>query len=101
MAHPGVAYVTATLLALDPRSFADSWRAIAAHDVLDQLPGVTVPATCVAGTDDGAAPVDRMRLLADGLPDASLVVLDGSHMLMLENPRDFSAELRRHLARPR
>jgi 3-oxoadipate enol-lactonase len=98
-AHPGVGYVTATLLALDPRSFADSWRAIAGHDVLDQLPGVTVPATCVAGSDDGAAPADRMRLLADGLPDARLVVLDGSHMLMLENPRDFSAELARHLAR--
>jgi 3-oxoadipate enol-lactonase len=98
-AHPGVAYVTATLLALDPRSFADSWRAIADHDVLGQLPAVAVPATCIAGSADSAAPADRMRLLTDGLPDARLVVLDGAHMLHLENPRDFSRELAAHLGR--
>jgi 3-oxoadipate enol-lactonase len=98
-AHPGVAYVTATLLALDPRSFADSWRAIADHDVLDQLHAVTVPVTCIAGREDSAAPVDRMRLLADGLPDGRLVVLDGAHMIALENPRDFSRELAGHLGR--
>jgi hypothetical protein len=41
--HPGVSYVTATLLALDPASFADGWRVIAGHDVLDRLASVTVP----------------------------------------------------------
>lgn len=97
--HPGVAYVTTTLLALDPRSFADAWRAISAHDVVDQLARVQVPTTCVAGSDDSAAPVTRMRLMAESLPDARLVILSGSHMIHLENPRDFSRELAEHLTR--
>lgn len=97
--HPGVAYVTGALLAVDPRSFADAWRAIAAHDVLDQLAKVSVPATCIAASDDSAAPVARMRLLAQKLPEARFVVLDGSHMVHMENPAAFSREVAEHLAR--
>jgi pimeloyl-ACP methyl ester carboxylesterase len=97
--HPGVAYVTATLLGLDPRSFADAWRAIAAHDVADQLARVSVPTTCIAASDDSAAPVTRMRLLAESLPEARLVMLSGSHMVHLENPLDFSRVLAEHLTR--
>jgi pimeloyl-ACP methyl ester carboxylesterase len=97
--HPGVAYVMTTLTALDPRSFADAWRAIAAHDVVDHLARVPVPTTCIAASDDSAAPVTRMRLLAESLPNARLAILSGSHMIHLENPLDFSRELAGHLTR--
>jgi 3-oxoadipate enol-lactonase len=98
-AHPGVAYATATLLALDPRSWADGWRAIAGHDVLAKLGAVTAPVTCVAGRDDLSAPVERVRALAEAIPGARLEILDGPHMIHLENPAAFSAALAAHLER--
>ena len=98
-AHPGVAYATATLLALNPRSWADGWRAIAGHDVLSRLGTVTAPATCVAGSGDLSAPVERVRRLADAIPGARLEILDGPHMIHLENPEAFSAVLASHLER--
>jgi 3-oxoadipate enol-lactonase len=98
-AHPGVSYATATLLALDPRSWADGWRAIAGHDVLARLGAVTAPTTCVAGSGDLSAPVERVRTLAGAIPGARLEILDGPHMIHLENPAAFSAILASHLER--
>jgi 3-oxoadipate enol-lactonase len=97
--HPGVGYARATLLALDPASWADGWRAIARHDVLARLGVVTVPTTCVAGRSDASAPVERVRCLADAIPGARLEILDGPHMIHLENPAAFSAALAAHLDR--
>jgi pimeloyl-ACP methyl ester carboxylesterase len=96
--HPGVAYVRRTLLALDSSSFADGWRAIATHDVLDRLDEIDAPTTCLAGSADPAAPPERMRRLAEAIPGARMIVLEGGpHMLHLERPGEFSAALRLHL----
>lgn len=97
--HPGVAYARATLLALDTASWAAGWRAIAGHDVLAALGAVTVPATCVAGRSDASAPLPRVRRLADAIPGARLEILDGPHMMHLENPAAFAAVLTAHLDR--
>jgi 3-oxoadipate enol-lactonase len=95
--HPGVRYARATLLALDPASWAAGWRAIARHDVLAALGGVTAPVTCVAARSDQSAPPERVRLLAAAIPGARLKLLDGPHMIHLENPAAFSAVLAAHL----
>jgi pimeloyl-ACP methyl ester carboxylesterase len=95
--HPGVRYARETLLALDPASWAAGWRAIAGHDVLAALGAVTVPATCVAARSDLSAPPERVRRLADAIPGATLELLDGPHMIQLENPAGFSAVLGAHL----
>lgn len=97
--HPGVGYARATLRALDPASWAAGWRAIAGHDVLARLGAVTAPTTCVAGRGDLSAPVERVRRLADAIPGARLEILDGPHMIHLENPAAFSAVLAAHLRR--
>jgi 3-oxoadipate enol-lactonase len=98
-AHPGVGYATRTLLDLDPASFADGWRAIARHDVLSRLGGVAAPTTCIAASSDVAAPLPRVAHLAEAIPGAELVVLDGPHMIHLENPAAFSGALAAHLER--
>jgi 3-oxoadipate enol-lactonase len=95
--HPGVAYARAALLALDPASWAAGWRAIARHDVLARLGAVTAPVTCIAGAGDLAAPPERVRRLAGAIPGARFTVLDGPHMIHLENPAAFSAALAAHL----
>jgi pimeloyl-ACP methyl ester carboxylesterase len=97
--HPGVAYARRTLLALDPDSFADGWRAIAGHDVRDRLPGVRARVTCLAGSADAASPVERTREIAELVPGARFVLRDAPHMMHLERPAEFSAVLREHLAR--
>lgn len=97
--HPGVGYARATLLALDPASWAAGWRAIAGHDVLARLGAVTAPTTCVAARNDLSAPVERVQRLAQAIPGARLEILDGPHMIALENPAAFSAALAAHLER--
>lgn len=95
--HPGVGYARATLLALDPASWAAGWRAIARHDVLAALGAVTAPTTCIAARSDRSAPPDRVRELAAAIPGARLEILDGPHMIHLENPAAFSVALAAHL----
>jgi len=95
--HRGVAYARATLLALAPAAFADGWRSIASHDVRDDLARVRARVTCLAGRQDASAPVERVRHVADGIPGARLVELDGPHMLHLERPDAFADAVRAHL----
>ena len=94
---PGVAYARRTLLALDPGAFADGWRAIATLDVVGRLEEIGIPTTVLAGSGDAAAPPERMRAIADAVPNARIVVVDGGHMLHLERPAKFSAALIEHL----
>jgi 3-oxoadipate enol-lactonase len=96
--HPGVAYARRTLLALDPKSFADGWRAIATHDARPRLGEVRTRTTCLAGDADASASVERVREVASGIPGARLVVVEGPHMLHLEQPETFGGVLREHLA---
>ncbi len=95
--HPGVAYATATLLNLDPASFADGWRAIATHDARPRLPEIRARVTCIGGTADAASPLARTQEIAERVPGARLVTLDGPHMMHLERPAELSAALREHL----
>jgi 3-oxoadipate enol-lactonase len=98
--HPGVRYARETLLALDPASFADGWRAIATHDVRDQLAGLRMPITAAAGTLDAASPLSRSQEIADRAPNARLVVMDGvPHMAHLERPERLSEVIADHLDR--
>jgi pimeloyl-ACP methyl ester carboxylesterase len=95
--HPGVAYARRTLLALDPRSFADAWRAIGGHDLRDRLAGIRAQVTCLAGSADAALPLPGVQEIAGRVPASRLVVVDGPHMLQLECPAEFSEAVREHL----
>ncbi len=62
-----------------------------AHNVLDRLAEINTPALVVAGALDAETPVTYARALADGLPDAELVVLDGiGHLAVSEAPETFN-----------
>ena len=54
---------------------------------------VAVPTTVMAGEFDTLAPVEEMVALADGLPDARLVRVPGSHFLPLQFPELLREEL--------
>lgn len=97
--HPGVTYARERLLALDPHAFADGWRAIGGHDARSRLSHVTATTTVVAGTDDAAASVERVKGVSDRVPGARLVILPGPHMMLLEQPVAFGDALADHLER--
>ena len=65
------------------------------HNLLDRLAEIKAPALVVAGELDAETPPSYARALAEGLPDAELVVLEGvGHLAISEAPDAFN-----HLAR--
>ena len=82
---------------------ADGLRAavecLPSHDLLGRLAEIAAPALVVAGELDAETPVAYSRILADGLRDAELVVLDGvGHLAVSEAPRAFNRLVRRFLS---
>lgn len=97
--HQGVAYARRMLLALDPRCFADGWRAIATHDARARLPELALPVTALAGSADTASPSRRSEEIAEKVQNGRLVIAEGApHMIHLECPQQFSALVAEHLA---
>jgi 3-oxoadipate enol-lactonase len=92
-----LAYARDRLTRIDHATFADVWRAIAGHDVLDRLGEIGVPTTCLAGTHDVSTPPAELVALAERLPRARLVEIDAPHMAPLEQPESFRAAVLDHL----
>lgn len=90
-------YARRCLGSIDTGALADTWRAVAGHDVFARLGEIPVPSTCIAGTRDVSTPSAVMAELADGLPQSRLVELDAPHMAHLERPAEFSEAVRDHL----
>ena len=97
--HPVIAYSRRTLEALDPEAYAQAWEAIAGHDATGGLAQIAAPFTVLAGRQDVSSPPEKAEAIAAAVPNARLVVLDGPHMLFMEDGPAFAAEVRDHLAR--
>ncbi|MBV9783231.1 MAG: alpha/beta fold hydrolase [Acidisphaera sp.] len=71
-------------------------------DSRPMLPGITAPTRVLVGSGDQLTPPELAREIADGIPGASLRVLEGcGHLPPLERPDLVSATLRDWLASPR
>lgn len=92
-----VRYARRSLSAMAPESMAAMWRALAWHDVMDELHRLTMPITIVAGTRDVVHPPDKQAALAASLPLAQLIEIDAQHMSPLDEPDLFSAAIASHL----
>lgn len=68
--------------------------------VLPELGGVRTPVLLVAGADDAAIPVERMKNAHEALPDADLVIIPKSgHSAPIEQPGAVNQALTSFLAR--
>jgi pimeloyl-ACP methyl ester carboxylesterase len=89
-------------LASDAPDRAREWQAagVEAFDASGRLEQVGVPALVLHGERDRVVPVENGRLLADGLPDATLETFDegGSHLFFVERADDVNARLRAFLS---
>ncbi len=80
---------------------AEFYDTFTTHDKLGAI-GVLrdVETLVLAGSKDLMTPVDHSRAMADALPDAHLVVVEGAgHMVLLERPALVTLQLRALIAR--
>lgn len=94
-AHPdAVEERREVLLRADPEAFAGACDALRDMDLRDELSGISNPTLVVVGDADQATPPARARELAEGIPDAQLVVLpDCAHAPQLQHPDEFLAAI--------
>lgn len=82
----------------DPEAYAACCDALAAFDLRDRLPEITVPTLLIAGREDPATPPAHLREIADAVPGAALVEVPGaSHLAPAERPEAVLTALRTHL----
>jgi 3-oxoadipate enol-lactonase/4-carboxymuconolactone decarboxylase len=82
----------------EPAGYAACCRALAAFDLRGELHRVTAPTLVVAGRQDTATPPADARLLADAIPGATLLEIDGAaHLAPAEQPERVLRALQDHL----
>jgi 3-oxoadipate enol-lactonase len=79
--------------AQDPEAIARALEALAGRaDRRPDLPRIAAPALVIVGSEDLLTPLPFSETLADGLPDAQLLVIPGAgHLTALERPAEFAA----------
>jgi 3-oxoadipate enol-lactonase len=95
---PGYRYARDALLALDPQSFASSWLALGEHDTTADLGRLSMPTTVLHPADDASSTLETKERMVELIPSSRLVVAEGPHMIQLERPEVFGAEVQSHLA---
>lgn len=90
-----VEHIRALMLAASPAGLAAAQRAMAARpDSTPLLSHIACPTLVICGAEDTLTPPAEARLLAERIPNARLVVLDGAgHLANLERPAAFNAAL--------
>lgn len=83
----------------DPQVMAARIDMILAHDQFDRLGEISVPTLVLVGADDVCTPPHLSAELADAIPGAEFVTLDGGHLIYKETPDDFFAAVSGFLAR--
>ena len=87
------------LVATPAEDYARCCEALARWDFRDRLSEIRAPTLVVAGADDPATPPEHAQLLAERIPRARLVVIDGAaHLANVEQPERFSRLVADHLA---
>lgn len=82
-----------------PRTLVRSIRSILADDIRPLLPRIAAPTLLLWGEHDPITPVSDGQLIADLIPDARLVVIEGaSHNPMADRPHAFNRALLDFLA---
>jgi pimeloyl-ACP methyl ester carboxylesterase len=67
--------------------FSGDLQACNKFDIMDRVADVTQPTLVLCGAEDQMTPLRYAQFLANGIPDASLVVVpNAGHMVMLERP---------------
>lgn len=84
----------------DDHSYAQLCRALAVHDVRDDLPYITLPVVMVAGERDTSTPIANVELVAETVQRGELhVVPEAAHQVTVARPADVARVIRGLLTR--
>ena len=88
------------MLKTNPKGIAAALRGMAQRpDVTSQLGRINVPTLVICGQHDAISPPAEMRKIAEGIPQAKYVEIEGAgHMAPLEKPAEVNAAILSFLA---
>jgi pimeloyl-ACP methyl ester carboxylesterase len=96
----GLAQAERIMAAIPPATYRKAVHLLTTFDRRAQLPEIRVPTLLVAGEDDRTAPASVMQRMAQKIPGAEFVVLQGcGHLGPLDQPEEFNEALRGFLER--
>jgi pimeloyl-ACP methyl ester carboxylesterase len=73
-------------------------RACDAFDIMDRVSGIRVPTLALCGSDDIMTPPKYSLYLAEKMPDARAVIVDGgTHMVFAEKPEAVNGAIQEFL----
>ena len=88
------------LVETPPEEYARCCEALAEWDFRGRLAEISASTLIIAGAHDPATPLEHATFLAEGIPDAKLVVLSrAAHLANVEQPEAFSHAVNEHVAR--
>lgn len=91
--------IIAAMAEVPESSYRATLACLATFDRREAIAGIAAPTLCLAGSLDKAAPARTMERMAQGIPGARYVVVEGAgHMIHLEQPGQFQAALQQFLA---
>jgi len=96
----GLALAERTMAAIPPETYRKAVHLLTTFDRRANLPNISVPTLLVAGSDDRTAPPAVMAKMAEKIPGAEYVVLEGcGHLGPMDQPEEFNAVVERFLKR--
>jgi 3-oxoadipate enol-lactonase len=98
-AHPDVVgRFRATFCAVNREGYAGCCDALAVWDATPHLGRIVAPTLVIAASEDTVAPPEHGRIIADGVADGRLVVLDDcAHLASANQPAAFAEAVLAHL----
>ena len=94
------AHAERVMAAIPPAAYRKAVQLLTTFDRRAQLPAIAVPALLVAGSEDRVAPANVMQRMAQKLPGAEFVLLEGcGHLGPMDQPEPFNEALRDFLER--
>lgn len=89
------------LAAADDHSYAQLCRALAKHNLIEDLPLIRIPVMMIAGERDSSTPIENVELVAESVLRGALhVVEDAAHMVPVSHPVRVAELLRKMMDRP-
>jgi len=85
------------LLSTPAEGYARCCEAVRDWNVRGALGAVRAPTLAIAGADDPSTPPDELRAIVNEIPDSRLTVLNGRHLVNVEQADEFNEALLRHL----
>jgi pimeloyl-ACP methyl ester carboxylesterase len=96
----GLALAERVMAAVPPATYRQAVQLLTTFDRRAQLARVHVPTLLVAGSDDRVAPAAAMERMAQKIPDAEFVLLEGcGHLGPMDQPDPFNEALARFFER--